>query len=77
MAVFSEKIAITDNSYELMMPKKGDTVTEMLDEVGFDAKELLKNYNKKLKNTPLSIEQQQLYLHKLKIGLENYTYLKI
>lgn len=73
----SVNVRLTENSYELVMPKKGDTVTEILNEVGFDADELLKNYNVKLQNTLLSIEQQQLCLQKLKAGLENYTYLKI
>jgi arginine decarboxylase len=66
-----------EGRYELIAPKKGDTVQKTLKYVNFDANQLLNSYNKRLQNAILNTEQQQLYLQELKAGLENYTYLKI
>jgi len=73
----SVNVHITENGdYQLLTPKKGETVEKMLNSVNFNTEQLLSSYENHLQKTTLSLKQQQNYLQTLKTGLENYTYLR-
>lgn len=55
---------------------KGDTVADVLKYVNFDPASLIDNYQQKLKDSPLTDEEQALYIQELKEGLAGYTYLE-
>lgn len=76
--VNSVNVDITENgSYELVAPKRGDTVEQMLNGVDFDTEYLKKKYDTSLQNTALKPEQLKIYLRELLSVLENHTYLNI
>ncbi len=73
----SANIHIAENGeYQIIAPKKGNTVENMLNSVNFNTERLLNNYRQRLQETSLDAMQQQSYLQALAAGLDNYTYLK-
>ena len=67
---------MADGSYKLSNPKRGDTVSDVLKMVGFDADDLLASYQEQLACSTLSAEQQAILLEELGAGLTGYTYLE-
>lgn len=73
----SVHVEITDNGgYQLVQPVEGDTVTDVLKYVHFDASELLQSYRSQMAQANLSQQERQMYLEELRNGLQGYTYLE-
>ena len=73
----SVHVELTENGgYQLVQPVEGDTVTDVLRYVHFDASELLQSYRSKMAQANLSTLQRQTYLEELRNGLQGYTYLE-
>lgn len=66
-----------DGSIETSISDSGSTVAEMLDYVDLDPKEFIVNYQRQIKQSGLSAEQQSEFLTELSRSLYNYTYLDI
>jgi arginine decarboxylase len=64
-----------DGSYSLHHAKCGDMVSDVLRYVGFDSKELLSAFRRKMAQTDLSADIKAQYLDRLEQGLSAYTYL--
>lgn len=63
-----------DGSYMLTDPLQGDTVTDVLKMVHFQASELLSAYQSRLTHSALSDDEKAAYLGELESGLNGYTY---
>ena len=73
----SVHVEITENGgYQLVQPVEGDTVTDVLKYVHFDASELLQSYRSQMAQAHLSTQERQAYLEELRNGLQGYTYLE-
>lgn len=73
----SVHVELTDNGgYQLVQPVEGDTVTDVLKYVHFDASELLQSYRSQMAQANLSQQERQTYLEELRNGLQGYTYLE-
>jgi len=73
----SVHVELTENGgYQLVQPVEGDTVTDVLKYVHFDASELLQSYRSQMAQANLSTLQRQTYLEELRNGLQGYTYLE-
>lgn len=72
----SVNVELTENSYRLSQPQRGDTVDAVLRYVRFDAQELLAAYQVKVDQAAISPQQRELYLAELEAGLTGYTYLE-
>jgi arginine decarboxylase len=64
-----------DGSYSLHHAKCGDMVSDVLRYVGFDSKELLSAFRRKMAQVDLSPDKKAQYLARLEQGLSAYTYL--
>ncbi|MCF8070565.1 MAG: biosynthetic arginine decarboxylase [Desulfobacterales bacterium] len=64
-----------DGTYTIDDIKKGDSVTDVLNRVHYDANSLIKTYQKQLENSNLSDARQDRLLSVLKDELEAHTYL--
>lgn len=73
----SVHVELTENGgYQLVQPVEGDTVTDVLRYVHFDASELLQSYRSQMAQANLSQQERQMYLEELRNGLQGYTYLE-
>lgn len=73
----SVHVELTENGgYQLVQPVEGDTVTDVLRYVHFDASELLQSYRGQMSQANLSQQERQMYLEELRNGLQGYTYLE-
>lgn len=73
----SVHVELTENGgYQLVQPVEGDTVTDVLKYVHFDASELLQSYRSQMAAANLSTPQRQAYLEELRNGLQGYTYME-
>ena len=72
-------IHLTPNGYEIEHLVKGDTMTEVLEYVEYNAKDLLENVRKAteaaLQTGKISIEESQRLLQNYEQSLRSYTYL--
>jgi arginine decarboxylase len=64
-----------DGGYTLHHAKCGDMVSDVLRYVGFDSKELLSAFRRKMAQVDLSADKKSQYLARLEQGLSAYTYL--
>lgn len=64
-----------DGSYSLHHAKCGDMISDVLRYVGFDSKELLSAFRRKMAQVDLSQDKKSQYLARLEQGLSAYTYL--
>lgn len=64
-----------DGSYSLHHAKCGDMISDVLRYVGFDSKELLAAFRRKMAQVDLSQDKKAQYLARLEQGLSAYTYL--
>ncbi len=66
-----------NRKYELVQPRRGDTVDSVLRYVNFEPQELIANYRVKVEGAKgLSPAQRENYLAELTAGIEGYTYLE-
>jgi len=66
-----------NGKYELVQPRRGDTVDSVLRYVNFEPQELIANYRAKVEGAKrLSPTQRENYLAELTAGIEGYTYLE-
>ena len=65
-----------DGQYQLLEPEYGDTITELLSYVHFDANELIRNYQLKIDNCEFNKSVKEMLLDELKAGLTGYSYLE-
>ena len=73
----SVHVELTENGgYQLVQPVEGDTVTDVLKYVHFDASELLQSYRSQMAQANLLQQERQMYLEELRNGLQGYTYLE-
>ncbi len=71
-----EVALVEEGGYRLLEIQRGDDVSSVLGEVGFDAKRLLGEYQRKLASVSLESGVRQQYLRELEQGLSGYTYLE-
>ncbi len=64
-----------DGSYSLHHAKCGDMISDVLRYVGFDSKQLLSAFRRKMAQVDLSADKKSQYLARLEQGLSAYTYL--
>ncbi|NES25436.1 MAG: arginine decarboxylase, partial [Symploca sp. SIO3E6] len=71
-------IRLTPRGYEIEQVVKGDTVTEVLSYVQYDAEDLLENIRRRteqaLQERQITIEESQLLLQNYERSLSSYTY---
>ena len=66
-----------NGKYELVQPRRGDTVDSVLRYVNFEPQELIADYRAKVERaTSLSAKNRETYLAELSEGLKGYTYLE-
>ncbi len=66
-----------NGKYELVQPRRGDTVDSVLRHVNFEPQELIVDYRTKVEGAKgLSPAQRKNYLAELTAGIEGYTYLE-
>ena len=66
-----------NGKYELVQPRRGDTVDSVLRHVNFEPQELIVDYRAKVEGAKgLSPAQRTNYLAELTAGIEGYTYLE-
>lgn len=65
-----------DGRYELVQPMEGDSVTDVLRYVHFDADEILRSYQSQLQHANLTDAEQKHFFDELANGLGGYTYLE-
>ncbi len=65
-----------DGSYELIHPMLGNSVTDVLRYVHFDADEILQSYQSQLQNAAITDTERQTFFEELASGLGGYTYLE-
>lgn len=65
-----------DGSYKLMHPTQGDSVTDVLRYVNFNADELLRSYQAQLQKADITDLERQNFFEELTSGLGGYTYLE-
>ena len=72
-------IRLTPRGYEIEQVVKGDTVTEVLGYMQYDAEDLVENIRRRteqaLQENCISIEESQLLLQNYERSLSSYTYL--
>jgi len=72
-------IRLTPRGYEIEQVVKGDTVTEVLGYVQYDAEDLVENIRRRteraLQENQITIEESQLLLQNYERSLSSYTYL--
>ncbi len=64
-----------DGGYRLVDARKGDNVASVLQQVDFDARQLLECYRNKLVAAAIGDSERTRYLKQLERGLSGYTYL--
>ncbi len=70
-------IKVTEKGYEITDMVHGDTVTEVLNYVQFNASDLLQTFRRKVSNAPeLSRQEANAFIADYVAGLEGYTYLE-
>jgi arginine decarboxylase len=73
-------IQMTPKGYQIEHLVKGDTITEVLSYVQYDAEDLLENMRRyteeALEDNRMSLEESQLLLQNYERSLRHYTYLK-
>ncbi|HLD14683.1 MAG TPA: biosynthetic arginine decarboxylase [Burkholderiales bacterium] len=68
---------MSSGKYELVQPRRGDTVDSVLRHVNFEPQELIVDYRAKVEGAKgLSPAQRTNYLAELTAGIEGYTYLE-
>jgi arginine decarboxylase len=71
---------MTPKGYQIEHLVKGDTITEVLSYVQYDAEDLLENMRRyteeALEDNRMSLEESQLLLQNYERSLRHYTYLK-
>ena len=66
-----------NGKYELVQPRRGDTVDSVLRYVNFEPQDLIADYRAKVEGAAgLSPTQRENYLAELTAGIEGYTYLE-
>ena len=65
-----------DGGYRLVDARQGDTVASVLQQVDFDARQLLECYRTKLEAADIDSGERARYLQLLEQGLSGYTYLE-
>ncbi len=65
-----------DGGYRLMDTEKGDDVSSVLGQVGFDIGRLMASYRSKLATADMEERVRRQYLDELEKGLSSYTYLE-
>ena len=73
-------ISLNPKGYQIEHLVRGDTITEVLSYVQYDAEDLLENMRRyteeALEDNRMSLEESQLLLQNYERSLRNYTYLK-
>ncbi|PVZ70288.1 biosynthetic arginine decarboxylase [Pelagibaculum spongiae] len=72
----SVHVELTATGYQLVQPKMGDTVEDLLEYVNYDAKELLNSLEASLNASNLDPADKQCWLGELREGFRGYTYLE-
>jgi arginine decarboxylase len=70
-------VKLTDSGYDLTHLVHGDTVTEVLNYVQFNASDLLTTFRRKVGNARMLTRQEcNTFIAEYVAGLEGYTYLE-
>ncbi len=72
----SVNVEVDGDGYRFTSARRGDTVEEVLRVVGFDERELLGAYRRRVAATGLDEAERRACLTELEAGLQGYTYLE-
>lgn len=67
---------LSDGSYQLSEPERGDTIDELLRQIHFEPKALLAQCRTKLAAAVDDLDRQKMLLREIEAGLVGYTYLE-